>query len=182
MPNPPDTFALGADVPVDVFEDYIILRPPNRLKERATMRIDPAGENSADPVRRAEHALAVLSNEFGVWMDAETDALEKARLASAHSREIADFNGLHRAAHDIRGQAATFGFPLAGEIAEGLCGLIENNGDVPPPQALVDRHVEAIRAIVRENARGHEHPLGVALVRRLRELRAAHSAASGQAG
>lgn len=173
MPTPPDTLALGLDVPVDVFEDHIVLRPPNRLKERATRRVDPAAANSPDPVRRAEHALELLSNEFGAWMDVETQSLELARQAAGHSRDIADIAELYRCAHDIRGQAATFGFPLAGEIAEGLCDLIDKASHRAPPQTLLDRHVEAIRAIVREDARGHDNPLGVALVRRLAELREA---------
>lgn len=171
MPNPPDTLSLGADVPVEVFEDHIVLRPPNRLKERATVRLDPEAANSPDPIRRAEHALELLSAEFGAWMDAETDVLEKAREVAAHSREITDFGCLYRAAHDIRGQAATFGFALAGEVADGLCCLIDGSAGRPPAQALIDRHVEAIRAIVREDARGHDHPIGVALVRRLKEMR-----------
>lgn len=160
-----------SDVKVEAFEDHVILRPPNRLKERAARQTDPADVWQIDPVRRAENALELLSKEFQGWMNDEIDHLEKARELAAHSREISDFASLYRAAHDIRGQASTLGFPLAGEVAEGLCALMDRAASKPPSQTLVDRHVEAIRAIVREGARDHEDPVGLALVRRLAEMR-----------
>jgi len=58
-----------------------------------------------------------------------------------------------RAAHDIKGQAATFGYPLAAEVADSLCRLVEHAPDqqcVPP--ALIDQHVDGVRAIMRKDA------------------------------
>lgn len=157
-------------VPADVFDDHVVLRPPNRLKERATLPVDPNAKE-IDVVRRAEHALDLLANEFDDWMAAEVAALEQAREAAAHSREVMTMSGVYRVAHDIRGQAATFGYPLVGEIAEGLCELFERLGDRPPPQKILDPHVEAIRAMVREGVRERDHPIGAALAKRLREMR-----------
>ncbi|RXF72026.1 Hpt domain-containing protein [Hansschlegelia zhihuaiae] len=161
----------GFDVPADVYADHVVLRPPNRLKARAVRHVDPKDSSEVDPVRRAEHALDLLSHEFDLWMNAEIDALEAARLATAKRRDAGSLADLYRAAHDLRGQAATFGFPLAGEIADGLCDLMDALGDRPPPQPLVDHHVEAIRAIVREGARDRDHPLGAALAAGLAEMR-----------
>ncbi|MFC3692053.1 Hpt domain-containing protein [Chenggangzhangella methanolivorans] len=157
------------DVPTETYADHIILRPPNRLKARVAQRVDP-DERLADPVRRAEHALTLLENEFDQWMDSEINALEDARRRASITHSTGDFEELYRAAHDIRGQAATLGFPLAGEVADGLCTMIERLAEASP-QSLVDRHVEAVRAMVREDVRDRDHPLGVALVRRLAELR-----------
>lgn len=168
---PATTTEPGYDVPADVFADHVVLRPPNKLKDRVARRVDPKSAREVDPVSRAEHALGLLSNEFDRWMNAETDALEAAREAASRSPTPGALADLYRVAHDMRGQAATFGFPLAGEIADGLCSLMERLGDRRPPQDLVDRHVEAIRAIVREGARDREHPLGAALARRLADLR-----------
>lgn len=158
------------DVPSETFEDHVVLRPPNRLKERATRFVDPKARD-ADVVLRAEHALGLLANEFDDWMTAECDALEAAREAAALTPDVTTMAGVYRVAHDIRGQAATLGFPLVGEIAEGLCELFERTGDRPPPQSIVDRHVEAIRAMVREQVRERDHPLGAALVKRLTQMR-----------
>jgi hypothetical protein len=170
---PANAAAFGQDVPADVYADHVVLRPPNRLKERVARRVDPKLVREVDPVLRAEHALGLLSNEFDLWMGAETEALEAARAAVGRSPTSGALADLYRAAHDMRGQAATFGFPLAGEIADGLCTLMERFGDRRPPQDLLDRHVEAVRAVVREGARDRDHPLGTALVKRLTELREA---------
>ena len=55
---------------------------------------------------------------------------------------------LLRAAHDMKGQAATFNFPLIARVAGSLAKLID---DLPAekelPLALVDAHVNAIHVI-----------------------------------
>ena len=61
---------------------------------------------------------------------------------------------LFRASHDIKGDAATLGFPLAGRLAGSLCRLLDHAPDRSRiPVILVDRYVEAIRAVVREQVR-----------------------------
>lgn len=140
------------DVPSETFDDHVILRPPNRLKARVTERVDPNARH-ADPVQRAEHALSLLENEFDKWMESEISALETARRGLSEAPALSEFDALYRAAHDIRGQAATLGFPLVGEVADGLCTMIEALGPGRLPEGLVDRHVDAIRAMVREGVR-----------------------------
>jgi chemotaxis protein histidine kinase CheA len=88
-------------------------------------------------------------------MQAECDRLESARVAmhgaGATSTTLAM---LFRASHDIKGDAATLGFPLAGRVAASLCRLLDHSPDQHRiPLVFVDRHVETIRAIVRENVR-----------------------------
>ena len=55
---------------------------------------------------------------------------------------------LLRAAHDMKGQAATFDFPLIARVAGSLANLIN---DLPEgknlPLALVDAHVDAVQVI-----------------------------------
>ncbi|WP_020177980.1 Hpt domain-containing protein [Methylopila sp. M107] len=153
------------------FSDHTILRPPNRLKQRAARYVDDKGREDPDPVRRAENALKLLSNEFDAWMSVELEALQIAHGASAAAHDLADLAALYRASHDIRGQAATFGYPLAGMIADGLCELLERRTAPRPAQQMLDLHVNAIKALVRENVRNPDDPVGLALVRRLRELR-----------
>ena len=63
-------------------------------------------------------------------------------------------DALFHAAHDIKGEAATFGYPFVAASADSLCRLIEHTPDMNRiPIALVDQHVDAVRAIIRENAR-----------------------------
>jgi chemotaxis protein histidine kinase CheA len=78
---------------------------------------------------------------------------------------------LFRAAHDIKGDAATFGFPSAGVAAESLCRIIEHapNFDQVPAE-LIRHHVEAIQAIVREHNTIEKAGVAKELSRRLRNV------------
>lgn len=134
--------------------------------------IDPTAVDANDPVARAEAALAKHADEFARWMAAECRRLDAARktaqrtgLAEPSRRE------LFRAAHDIKGEAATFGFPSIAPIAESLCRLIEQAPDRHRiPLVLVDQHVDAICTALRgHGSPGHEG-FAATTIDRLREL------------
>lgn len=142
----------ASDIKVETFADHQIITQPNPLR-KMIRRVDE--KDGDDPVARAEKALQELSSEFDGWMVNECD-----RLAAAHT--AMEMKGvdpetreeLLRAAHDIKGSAATFGYPTAAAAAESLCRIIEHAPDfekVPPE--LIAHHVNAIQAIVRENDR-----------------------------
>jgi len=141
-----------ADIEIKSFADHHVITQPNPL--RKVLRRVPE-EDLDDPVARAEKALADLSGEFKNWMVVESD-----RLAAAYASVLKDgFNDitseeLFRAAHDIKGDAATFGFPSAAAAAESLCRVIEHApelGEVPPQ--LIAHHINAIQAIVSERTK-----------------------------
>ena len=142
----------AADIEIKSFADHQMIMQPNPL--RKVLRRVPE-EDLDDPVARAEKALAGLSGEFKNWMVVEAD-----RLAAAYAAVLKDgFNKdnseeLFRAAHDIKGDAATFGFPSAAVAAESLCRVIEHAPDLSavPPQ-LIAHHINAIQAIVSERTK-----------------------------
>jgi len=155
---------------VTTYPDYDVIVPPNRLRKAVSKA--PAGAPADDPVARAEAALAELSHEFSAWMNAECDRLEQARLAIAPSGlTAATRDELFRAAHDIKGEAETFGFPFAGRAADSLCRLIEYTPDAARiPLALIAQHVDAVRAIIRESSRADIGQLAGVLTERLRQV------------
>jgi chemotaxis protein histidine kinase CheA len=133
------------------FNDHEVIVVPNRL--RKAVRI--VGGDERDPVADAEDALEQLSTQFESWMDDECSRLDLARqhVRAEGFTETARQN-LFRAAHDIKGQGAMFGFPLAAEVADSLCRLMENSTDYSRvPLAFVDQCVDAVRAIIRERGR-----------------------------
>jgi HPt (histidine-containing phosphotransfer) domain-containing protein len=153
---------------VATYADHEVIVPPNRLK-KAVAVAKPAG---FDPVAQAEEALDGLASEFADWMDRECAKLDEARqLVKTEGFAEETRSALFRCAHDIKGEAATFGFPLVAPPADSLCRLIEHTPDMARiPLELVDQHVDAIRAIVRENARTDIEEVAWALTRRLREV------------
>ncbi len=137
---------------VETFAAHQVITQPNPLR-KVMRRIDE--RELDDPVARAEQALADLSVEFKAWMSTEC-----ARLAAAYAAIQKDgFNSqtreeLFRAAHDIKGDAPTFGYPTAAAAAESLCRIIEHAPDLDKvPGDLIAHHIHAIQAIVREQSK-----------------------------
>jgi chemotaxis protein histidine kinase CheA len=156
---------------VSTFADHEVIVPPNRLK-KAVEKLKPGAKIDFDPVARAEAALAELADDFSVWMDQECARLDAARNAiratgiTPGNRDI-----LFRAAHDMKGQAATFGFPQVAPVADSLCRLIEHIPDMARmPMPLVDQHVDAIRAITHKNTRGDGAKYAAQLAEKLRHV------------
>jgi chemotaxis protein histidine kinase CheA len=153
---------------VATFADHEVITPPHDLRKAITLTTDP----NDDPVARAEAALAALSGEFAGWMHSECDRLEAARQ---EVRRLGFTDKTHdelfRASHDIKGEAATFGFPGVAGVAESLCRLLEHTPDKTRiPLGLVDQHVDSARAIARERDRPESAALAGALTRRLRDV------------
>ncbi len=154
---------------VTALPDHEVIVPPTTLKKAIGTR--RPGVVEPDPIKLAEEALAELSQEFTGWMEQELERLEAARSAYRDAQSSDDRRqALFRAAHDIRGQAETFGFPLAAPVADSLCRLLEFTPDAARiPRTLVDQHVNAIRAIVHEDA-GEKGALARTLVARLKDV------------
>jgi chemotaxis protein histidine kinase CheA len=157
------------DIEVKAFADHHVITQPNPLR-KVLRRVDD--KDPDDPVARAEKALAGLSGEFKNWMAIEAD-----RLSAAHAAVQSDgfteerCEELFRAAHDIKGDAATFGYPSAGAAAESLCRIIEHAPDLDEvPSNLIAHHINAIQAIVRERTKLDTVSTASALSRQLRGL------------
>lgn len=143
---------------------------PDTSKMRKLVRAALPGED--DPVARAEEALAQISGEFETWMTDECDRLDAAR------RKVKEV-GLNRttkeelflSAHDVKGDSGTFGYPAVAPAADSLCRLLEHTPDISRiPAAIIDQHVDAVRAIVREYTRPDIMMIANALTSRLRQV------------
>jgi hypothetical protein len=155
---------------VATYGDHEVITPENKLRKYVSEHPDVESED--DPVARAEKALAELSTEFASWMDAECERLDTARrVVNKSGFTKTNKEALFHAAHDIKGEADTFGYPAVTSVADSLCRLIEYTPDPTRiPIKLVDQHVDAVRAIYREYARSDAKDLAVSLNKRLREV------------
>ena len=159
---------LGA-IEVKSFGTHHVITQPNPLR-KVLLRV-PEGHLD-DAVARAEKALEGLSGEFKNWMAVEAD-----RLSAAHAAVKRDgFNNdtreeLFRAAHDIKGDAATFGYPSAAAAADSLCRIIEHAPDLEAvPSDLIGHHINAIQAIVRERTKLDNVAVASVLSKQLRGI------------
>jgi HPt (histidine-containing phosphotransfer) domain-containing protein len=156
-----------AEIKVKAFGTHYVITQPNPLR-KVLRRVDE--RDIDDPVARAEEALAGLSGEFKDWM-----LVEAGRLTAAHAAILKNgFNEkaaeeLFRAAHDIKGDAATFGYPSAAVAAESLCRIIEHAPELEKvPPELIKHHINAIQAIVHNHTRLDSTKVATELGRRLR--------------
>jgi chemotaxis protein histidine kinase CheA len=162
------------DIEVKAFATHQVITQPNPLR-KVLRRVEDKDLNEKDlddPVARAEQALAGLSGEFKDWMADEVNRLSTAYAAIRNDGFTKDRRDeLFRATHDIKGDAATFGFPVAAEIAESLCRVIEHAPDLQKvPAELFTHHINAILAIVHDNTRLDSLTVSSELSRRLRKV------------
>jgi hypothetical protein len=134
---------------------YLVLEPDNSLRSKALV---PGNANDAiqQATESAEEALNQLSFQFSNWMVEECDRLRQAHF-NLHRNGMSSerLDQLFTASHDIRGQAHTLGYPVAGAMASLLCGLIEQAPDATKiPLNVLDQHVNSIKAVVRQDITG----------------------------
>ncbi len=89
---------------------------------------------------RAEAALAALACDYHAWAAADLVRLRTALAPFQPDR-------LFAIAHDIKGQAGTFGFPLVTERANALCRMLEGPPDAARVALMVDALAEAMADI-----------------------------------
>jgi HPt (histidine-containing phosphotransfer) domain-containing protein len=148
------------------FADHEVITPDNPL--RVFVR-DVPNNKKDDPVARAEAALKTLSNQFDDWMIAECDGLTAAWQRAQDKLTRKNRDELFRAAHNIKGDATTFGYPAAAAVAGSLCRVIEFSPNVAAlPIEIVDHHVRAVIAIVREHTHVNAREIARELSARLR--------------
>jgi chemotaxis protein histidine kinase CheA len=126
---------------------------------------------SEEALSRADKALEAMSGSFEKWLDADIAKLQAARLEAAQAGwSDAALDALWRAAHDLKGMGGTYGYPLATQLAASLCRLTETEAGKRAARAnpaLVDAHVDGLRATVRDHITSDAHPAGRALVQML---------------
>ena len=155
------------DIEVKAFATHHVIMQPNPL--RKVLRRVPDDDRD-DPIARAEKALEGLSGEFRNWMTIEADRLSAA-WDSIRSDGFTDVTRgeLFRAAHDIKGDALTFGFPSAAAAANSLCRIIEHAPDLAKvPSDLIMHHINAVQAIVRQRSKLDTVTMANELSRQLR--------------
>jgi len=149
---------MASKAPIEIF------MPPNVLK--AKVGSSSAGDLKA--VERAEMAMKALSSNFGEWLGDDVASLGTARDSFIAQPTLLTRDMLFRAAHDLKGQATTFDFPIIARIASSLTKLLdEMRTPDSVPAALVDAHVVAIRVAYRDKVKAADNLVALTLAKEL---------------
>jgi hypothetical protein len=143
-----------------------VIPAPNGLRLKVGGRlggIDPAA------IAKAEAALKSLSGNFAQWLQDEVTKLEASRARIRdEGLSPATAENLYLRAHDLKGLGATYEYPLVTRIAGSLCKMIDEPATrMSAPMALIDAHIDAIRAAVRNQTQTDENPVARATVEAL---------------
>jgi chemotaxis protein histidine kinase CheA len=102
--------------------NYEIHHPPNRLGSIVTQSGGPSLDEIVAKASVGLERLAERYPEIATRSIAEMTA--RVRAMESGTRPAENLRALAKAAHDIKGQAATFGYPLLGDIAASLCQMV----------------------------------------------------------
>ena len=155
-----------------------IIQVPNTLRAKVGGRL---GAIDADSIAKAEAALADLSSQFDSWLLDEVKKLEDVQATiKTEGLTTANAEQLFYRAHDLKGLGTTYGYPLITRICGSLCKLMdEDDKRSAAPRVLVDAHLDAVRAIVRDQIKEENHPMGRVLAEALEQRVKEHLATAG---
>ncbi len=146
----------------------------------------PANSNNPDPedpgaerpmstvLARAEAAVSDLAKDYSGWALADV-AKARAALASATddaTRRAQHVEALFRVAHDLKGQGASFGFPLVTRLGHSLCCLTRDRALAYQARHLdlAKSHLDAIHLVLTKEIKGDGGKIGAELVAKLERL------------
>jgi hypothetical protein len=140
---------------------------------------DPVADIGYNPLKetlaRAEEATTALRVNYTEWARIDVDQaqalVDAAKTDPDRRREHLDL--VYAAMHNIKGQGASFGYPLVTRIGQSLCRLIA------PGRALdeaglkiAQAHVDALKLVLEKKIAGKGGDVGDKLAARLEGLTA----------
>ena len=149
-------------------KQHRIIKPENRLQSK--MRLSKL--SVSELMAKANAVMAAIAASYPEWLQKD---LEK--LIAAHERlredplDEAARSELFRTAHDIRGQAAGFGYDLASHAGGSLCQCLRQRPGLSTADLhVVDAHINIIRACLGQSLKGDGGAIGQELVAELNIL------------
>jgi chemotaxis protein histidine kinase CheA len=144
-----------------------MIQPVNALR----LKVGGGRLGAIDPaaIAKAEAALKSLASNFTQWLADEISKLDAARQqVRAQGITVESMENLYLRAHDLKGLGTTYGYQLITRIAGSLCKLIDDKEKrATTSLELVDAHIDAIKAAIRDDIKSDEHPVGRVLVEEL---------------
>jgi len=154
--------------------DVEIVSQPNKL------RVKVAGLGGEGPleidetlVAQADAAIKELEQNYEEWLAADISSLSDAYdAASGHPDDCKEgLNAIADCAHNIKGQAGTFGYDLVSEIAHSLNGFVHERQEAQTVHLeIISAHISALRVVHAQQLRGDGGVIGAELMKTLRRV------------
>jgi hypothetical protein len=139
--------------------EYEIIEVPNRLKEK----VGAGAGIPASVLDRAEAEIESLADDYLSVAQLDLITLRDSLRAAERDPEASAsyLERMYGAAHDMKGQGGSFGYPLVTRIADALCRYL---GHPPDPDtvdlAVCAIHVDALHVIIQNDIPGDGGKLG----------------------
>lgn len=147
------------------------ITPPNPLEKAKTgdgpVKIDP------NILRQAEDAVEELQGDYTSWAQKDIDGLREAVLIAQKDPAALDaaIAEIYKRALDLKGQGGGFGYNLITSIGDLLTKFMEARAKISNRDfAIIDAHIDAMQAVVREDIKGDGGKIGLQIVDGLSEL------------
>jgi len=145
--------------------DVEIISPPNVIKSKVVE--GGPGAVDADTLQRAE---SVISDETDSYFELVKEDLVKLQLGVSDLKSNIEepqqaLEQIFFVAHNIKGQAGSFGFDILTQIADRLCRIIEYLDSVNPKELkVIELCILAMKLIVVQSKNGSDEKEGQALI------------------
>ena len=107
-----------------------------------------------------DNMMQLMRSDLCIWFDEQFMRVEGA-LSAHFQLGGRPPRALVHALQDIYGQAANFGYPVAGRLARSMHRWLDLVG--PVRNAVLAAHLEAMRVILRDDMRGEENKVALAV-------------------
>lgn len=156
---------------------YIEPPPRARLSEFAGTSF---GE---EEMSRADRAVAKVLEKYPTLLNDQVTKLMAAWGTTPEALDGAAVAPVFAVAHELAGLGETFGYPLVTILGRSLCRLLKT-GDLHRERMtdVVDAHIGALNAVVRNRIQGHGGETGLALAAGLDTAITKFRLASGASG
>jgi hypothetical protein len=152
----------------DNSDDVKIIKPSTKLKDKVG-----GGTNAkfnAKMIERTEKAVEARSGDYLVKVRNDIESLRKliqrAQEEPENSRSI--LYDISMGAREVKGEAATFNYPLLTRFGDGLYKFTESMTELTKPRiAVIQAHIDAMNAVLSQRMKGDGGPVGNQLSRGL---------------
>ena len=141
------------------------------MDQMKIMSNNAANLSRADRLAQAQAAIMELAGDYKSQLRNDVGSLkdiwekvDKTAPSVAHMREI------FALAHNLKGQAGSFGYGLVTKIAASLCELTRADPDCSTRVAAIDKHVRILDQVVAKDVTGDGGETGTKIIALLAAL------------